>query len=119
MEDEEPLRKTVGAMLSALGYECVATADGNQAMSAFIEASQSVHPFRAVILDLTVPGGMGGVETVQAIRRIDTKIPVFVSSGYAEDAAIADPSAYGFTDSLCKPFRTSELAALLDRNLAG
>lgn len=117
MEDEPFLRDTVGAMLSTLGYECVGTADGAQAIDALVAASQSERPFRAAILDLTIPGGMGGIETIQAIRRIDAHIPVFVSSGYADDAAIADPRAYGFTDSIRKPFRTSELAELLARNL--
>jgi PAS domain S-box-containing protein len=117
MEDEQFLRDTVSIMLSTLGYECVCTAEGSEAINSFVAASQTGRPFHAVILDLTIPGGMGGIDTVKAIRRMDSEIPVFVFSGYAGDAAISNPGSYGFTDSLRKPFRTSDLADLLNRHL--
>ena len=70
-------------------------------------------PYLAVILDLTVPGGMGGQEAARIIRQRDPALPLFVSSGYAEDPVIAEPGRYGFTGSLRKPFSVAELAKLL------
>jgi DNA-binding NtrC family response regulator len=70
-----------------------------------------------VIADLTIPGGMGGVEMVDKFRKTDVTTPVFVTSGYANDSAMAHPEKYGFTASLRKPCTMSELAALLETHL--
>jgi CheY-like chemotaxis protein len=67
-----------------------------------------------MIFDLTVPGGMGGKEAVAEIRKLNSDIPVFVASGYAEDPIMKNPSEYGFTASICKPFRKSELSEMLN-----
>jgi CheY-like chemotaxis protein len=72
---------------------------------------------RAIILDLTVPGGMGGKATVREIRKVNSVIPVFVASGYSEDAAIANPEEFGFTAGLEKPFSISELAQMFEKHL--
>jgi two-component system cell cycle sensor histidine kinase/response regulator CckA len=72
----------------------------------------------AMILDLTIPGGMGGKETIGKIRDLDKNIPVFVASGYADDPVMASPIEFGFTASICKPFRKTELAGLLEKNIA-
>lgn len=68
-----------------------------------------------MIFDLTIPGGMGGLEAQAAIHRISPATPVFVSSGYSEDPVMAEPEKHGFTASISKPFRRNELAAMLNR----
>ena len=70
-----------------------------------------------MILDLTIPGGMGGKEAIGMIRKCNSTIPVFVASGYNEDPVLAEPELYGFTASIRKPFLVSELAELFEKNL--
>ena len=70
-----------------------------------------------MLFDLTIPGGKGGKETIGEVRKIDRDLPVFVTSGYAEDLIMANPKKYGFTASINKPFRKMELAELLHRHL--
>jgi CheY-like chemotaxis protein len=75
--------------------------------------SAAGEPFNAVILDLTVSGGMGGLETLAAIRKLDASIPVFLASGYAGGPVISDPDTLGFSGGIGKPFTLAELAGLL------
>ena len=118
MDDEEIVRQTISAMLTRLGYRCIATRNGQEALQAFVKSQEEGDPFRAIILDLTVPGGMGGQETALEIRARDVDIPIFVASGYAEDAVISNPRKFGFTDSISKPFDLPDLSTLLARNLS-
>ncbi len=119
MDDDAQLRSILCKMLTLLGYAPIAVPDGPTAVDAFREARQQGRAFRAVFLDLTVPGGMGGSETAKLLREIDVATPIFVASGYAEASAVASPQQFGFADSLAKPFRLAELANLLARNLKG
>lgn len=113
VDDEESLRETVAAMLKAMGYAVVVAQDGTEALHLFTEAHRSSTPFKLIILDLTIPGGMGGYETIQAIRPIDRDVAVIVASGYADDPVMADPIRYGFTAKIVKPFKRGELSDLL------
>ena len=70
-----------------------------------------------MIFDLTIPGGMGGMETIGRLRKADTQVPVFVASGYADDPVMVNPEKYGFTGSIPKPFVLAELSELLSRHL--
>lgn len=117
MDDEPLIRDVTASMLKVLGYSTVATKDGEEALAILKEETAANRFFTAIILDLTVPGGMGGKETAAAVRKTNTDIPIFVSSGYAEDPVMADPGKYGFTDCIRKPFRKSELMAVLDKHL--
>jgi CheY-like chemotaxis protein len=83
----------------------------------FGDEARAGRSFVAVILDLTMPGSLGGVEVLAQIRQVEPSIPVFVASGYADDPVMASPRSYGFTDSISKPFRRQELAELFDRHL--
>lgn len=112
MDDEDFLREILGNMLSLLGFAPVCVANGEDAVSAVRAATQG-DSFVAAILDLTIPGGMGGQETAQAIHAINPQIPVFVSSGYSEDPVIANPTAFGFVASIIKPFRKNQLCEIL------
>lgn len=117
MDDEEMVRDTIGAMLQYHGYDVVLAADGSEALRLFDESRQHEMPFAAMILDLTIPGGKGGKETIVEIRKKDPDIPVFVSSGYADDAIVSRPREYGFTDSIAKPFTRKALIEILCKYL--
>jgi two-component system, cell cycle sensor histidine kinase and response regulator CckA len=113
VDDEEVIRVTIRKMLELLGYSVVCKKDGREAIDHFISATNAGHVFAAMIFDLTIPGGMGGLEAIAEIRKLDGKIPVFVASGYADDSVMRNPEEYGFTSSLCKPFTIAELSEML------
>jgi PAS domain S-box-containing protein len=117
MDDEDVMRETIGTMLETLGYSVDCRNDGKAAIDSFIEEYDAKRTVSAMILDLTVPGGMGGKDVVREIRKLDPNIPVFVASGYAEDPVMKNPTEYGFTASICKPFRRSELAEMLEKHM--
>jgi PAS domain S-box-containing protein len=117
MDDEEMLRDTIGAVLRNQGYQAVAAADGAEALRLFDAGLGRGEEFAAVILDLTVPGGLGGKEVIAESRKRNPGLPIFVSSGYAEDPILSRPRDFGFTDSLKKPFTSQSLLALLARYL--
>lgn len=116
MDDEESIRKAVGHMLNTLGYTVIVTQNGLEAIEKFKAELQNGRPVAAAILDLTVPGGMGGLETIIKIRELSPDLPVFVSSGYADSPVMAKPKQFGFTDSICKPFRMVDMSKMLQRN---
>ncbi len=116
VDDEDIILKTVKAMLESMKYSVVCESEGSAALKLY-KNDLNCSPFSAIIVDLTIPAGMGGKELVKEIRKTDTEIPVFVSSGYAEDPIMADPGKYGFTGSLSKPFRKSDLMELLNKHI--
>ncbi len=117
MDDDEMLQKTLFDMLDDMGFSTTITSEGESALKEFNLSRERNTPFKAIILDLTIRGGMGGKDTIAEIRKIDKDIPVFVVSGYSEDDAIANPGKYGFTDSMKKPFTIGKLTELLVKHL--
>ncbi len=117
MDDEGPIRELLSKMLQSFGYSVVAKENGGETIEAFLEGKRNNNPFKAVILDLTIPGEMGGKEVAEEIRQIDKEVPLFVASGYAVDPIIARPGEYGFTASISKPFKIAELMEMLEKNL--
>lgn len=117
MDDEELIIDTTTSILKSFVYSVVGTENGNEAIDCFRNGHDNGRTIVALILDLTVPGNLGGKETVKRIRNIDGKIPVFVASGYADDPVVANPSEYGFAASICKPLKKSELATMLNQYL--
>jgi PAS domain S-box-containing protein len=115
MDDEELIRDTLKAMLNMLGYAAISTRTGSEAIGVFMAEKEAGRTFSAMIFDLTIPGGIGGMEAISEIRKIDRTIPVFVASGYADDPVMSNPLVYGFTASISKPFRKSELGEMLGR----
>jgi len=113
MDDEPDIREIYQDILEFLEFQCVATENGEQAVEIFEETRRLGNPFSAVVLDLTVPGGMGGRETVQHLRRIDPEVPVIAASGYSSDPVIADFQRYGFSAALSKPFGIDALLKVL------
>jgi|GEM_PF-4352955 len=114
MDDEQTIRDTVGEMLSNFGYDVVKIKSGNEVVQFFKEEFDAGRKIAGMIFDLTIPGAMGGKEAIMEIRNICKNTPVFVSSGYADDPVMSQPEESGFTASLVKPFKTSELIQLLN-----
>lgn len=113
MDDEEIIRTVVGRMLRSLGYEVAFAENGDQATIKYAAAMNSDFPFDAVILDLTVRGGMGGREAISRLRAIDPHIRAVVSSGYSEGSILSDYSRYGFKAVLPKPYNIETLGKTL------
>lgn len=119
MDDEKVIREAIRNMLETMGYSVVCKNDGKEVLDFFIKETKANHVISAILLDLTVAGGLGGKETVAEIRKsiAGATIPVFVASGYTDDPIMRNPADYGFTASICKPFTMAELSEMLNRNL--
>jgi PAS domain S-box-containing protein len=115
MDDEEVMQETFRAILEMLGYTVECRKNGKEAIDFVFSEMKANREIAGMVFDLTVPGGMGGIEAIGEIRKMGLKTPVFVTSGYAEDPIMANPSSYGFTASICKPFRKSELSEMLNK----
>jgi PAS domain S-box-containing protein len=118
MEDEDVVRDVASDILASLGYEVAVAAEGGEAVELYRRGSESGRPFDAVIMDLTVRGGMGGKEAVRKVLEINPAARVIVSSGYSEDPVMADFRKYGFSGVAVKPYKIDELGAALHRVLA-
>jgi CheY-like chemotaxis protein len=115
MDDEEFIREIIGEILQHLGYDVECSRDGQEAVERFRAAREGGTPFDAVILDLTVPGGMGGKEAAARILEIDPSALLVVSSGYSHDPVVANFRQYGFSGVVSKPFDVDGLGRELER----
>jgi PAS domain S-box-containing protein len=109
MDDEEAIRGMARIFMDRLGFECETAADGAEAVRKYQEAAQAGRRFEAVVMDLTVPGGMGGREAMEHLRRFDPAVRVIVSSGYSRDPVMANHRAHGFLAVLPKPYGLEQL----------
>jgi CheY-like chemotaxis protein len=115
MDDEELIREIATHILGFMGYEVDSCADGREAVERFRAERENNMPFAAVILDLTIPGGMGGKEAAARILEIDPDAVLIVSSGYSSDPILANFRQYGFSGVVPKPFDAEGLANELKR----
>jgi PAS domain S-box-containing protein len=118
MDDEEIIRKMLTNMLGMAGYIVEVSADGVEALEKYQQAKKARDPFNAVIMDLTIPGGMGGKEAVKKLLEIDPEATVIVSSGYATDPIMSDYKKYGFKAVIAKPYSVKQLRDLLSKLLS-
>jgi len=119
MDDEEMVRDLAGAALAALGYETVLAGDGGEAVDLYEKALKAGKPFDVVIMDLTIPGGIGGKEAIQLLRKIDPQVKAVVSSGYAQDPIMANYADYGFSAVLAKPYSIKYLGETMQAIISG
>jgi len=117
MDDEQGIREIVSAMLSRIGYSVFSVKDGDEAVREYKKAFDDNNPYDVVILDLTIPGGKGGHETLEDLFLIDPKVKAVVSSGYSNDPVMFEYDKYGFSGCVAKPFKTSELNEVLSKIL--
>ena len=117
MDDEEALCKLLSRMLKRLGYEVECAGDGAEAIVLFENAQTSGRSFDAVLLDLTVPGGTGGMDVVARLREIDPSAKLIVSSGYSDAPVMSEFRKYGFDDMIPKPWTPALISEILKRVL--
>ncbi|HEX4638396.1 MAG TPA: response regulator [Chthoniobacterales bacterium] len=115
MDDEAAIRDLTAELLGTLGYEVTAVPDGASALQTYEHAMRAGENFRAVILDATIRGGMGGIATIERLRGMDPNVTAIICSGYSDEAALAEFLSYGFRAALPKPFTRHELANVLQR----
>lgn len=118
MDDEAILRDFIEELLRMLGYDVRGTADGVEAIEAYQQARQDGNPFDCVLMDLTIPGGMGGKEAIKRLLELDPEVKAIVSSGYCDDPVMANYRKHGFKGVVAKPYDAEGLSAVLHQVLA-
>jgi PAS domain S-box-containing protein len=113
MDDDEAVRCAAAELLETIGYEVDTAADGAEAVTLYVKAMEKGHPYAAVVLDLTVPEGVGGRETMTRLLDIDPSVKAIVSSGYSTDPVMANYREHGFSGVAVKPYRLADLARTL------
>lgn len=117
MDDEQMIRDIARMILTELGYTVECAANGSEALKLYLKRKEAGSPFDVVILDLTVPGGPGGLETINRLMEIDPDVKAVVCSGYSDSPVLANYRDYGFRGVLCKPFQLEELSGIMQQLL--
>ncbi len=117
MDDDPVIRDVLSQILVMMGYSVESSSDGKETLAKFESVDANQEQFKALIVDLTVPGGTGGLEVVKQIRKTNSDIPVFVMSGYSDELNISEILKYGFSGRISKPFTVDELSSLLNSRL--
>lgn len=113
MDDEKMVTDVASRILNHMGYDVDTAPDGQTAIELYRTAMDTEKPYDVVIFDLTIPGGMGGLEAIQKLIKIDPQVKAIVSSGYSTDPVMSDFRRYGFSEVLPKPFTISSLGSVL------
>ena len=115
MDDEQIILDVTGEILKFLKYDVMSARDGLAAIALYKKEKAAGSPFDIVILDLSVPNGLGGKETIEQLRNFDPAVKAVVSSGYTNDPVVQDFSHYGFSERLTKPYNINEMKNLLEK----
>ncbi len=113
MDDDEDVRDSVGEALRLFGYQVAFASDGEETIDLYKKEKDSGSGFDAVIMDLTIPGGMGGAEAVKKLRKINPTLKALVSSGYSNSPVMSDYGKYGFSGVILKPYKIEDLSRVL------
>ncbi|WP_084031820.1 hybrid sensor histidine kinase/response regulator [Desulfonatronum lacustre] len=119
MDDDDMIRESMGEILEDIGYTVTLVRDGREALEALHQAREDNQVFDVAIMDLTIPGGMGGAEAVGRLKAVDPLLKAVVSSGYSTAPAMAHYREYGFDAVVAKPYTVNELRSVLARLLSG
>ncbi len=114
MDDEVSILELTGRMLGSQGYEVELTSDGNLAVARYRAAKEAGRPFDAVILDLTVPAGMGGFDAFKAMQAFDPGVKAILSSGYSHEPVVLNYKKYGIAGVAPKPYKVKELVGAVE-----
>jgi signal transduction histidine kinase/ActR/RegA family two-component response regulator len=117
MDDEESIRELLLRGLERAGYTAEAASNGAEALAMYHKTIDSGKPYDAVVLDLTIPGGMGGLETIKELQKLNPHVIAIASSGYSDDPIMASYKQYGFSGILVKPYTISVLLSTLGKAL--
>ena len=115
LDDEDFVRDVATELLKTMGYSVDTAASGGEAIEKYRAARGSPSAYKLCILDLTIPGGMGGKDVVQVLLSLDPSVTAIAASGYSQDPVMTDPQAFGFKDKIRKPFTKEELGEVLER----
>lgn len=115
MDDDDMIRMVGEELLGSFGFEVVSASEGESAVELFRKEIDSGGSFKFVILDLTIKGGAGGLETFSEMQKIDPRVTGIVSSGYSHDPVMSNFKDYGFTAVLKKPYNFDELREIVTR----
>jgi CheY-like chemotaxis protein len=117
MDDEAMVRDLLNKLLRKLGYEAELVQDGTEALEHYQKAKEAGQPFDLVIMDLTIPGGMGGKEAIKKLLELNPEAKAIVSSGYSYDPVMANWTEYGFKGVISKPYDLATLEQALGKVL--
>jgi CheY-like chemotaxis protein len=118
MDDDEMIIEILTEMLEHVGYEVLSSRHGKEAIEIFRNEQECGRPIDLTLMDLTIPGKMGGKKAVQKLLELDSEAKVIVSSGYSNDPVLEDYKRYGFCDIVAKPFKMDELTSVVTKVLA-
>jgi CheY-like chemotaxis protein len=114
MDDEQIILDVTLEVLTFLGYDVMFANDGLAAIELYKREKAAGVPFDVVILDLSIPDGMGGKETIARLKEFDPGVRAIVSSGYGNDPVVTDYTRYGFSGKLSKPYKINDMKAILE-----
>jgi CheY-like chemotaxis protein len=115
MDDEQIILDVTHEVLKFLGYDVMFAKEGASALALYKSEKEAGTPFDVVILDLSVPEGMGGKETIENLKLLDPGVKAIVSSGYTNDPVVEDFSRYGFSGKLSKPYKINDMKTILEQ----
>jgi len=115
MDDEKVVREICGEMLLTIGYAVDYAVNGQEVLEKYQQAMRAEKPFDLVIMDLTIPGGMGGKEAIRKLLEIDPQAKAIVSSGYSHDDVMANYQDYGFQGVAAKPYLLNDLNEVIKK----
>jgi DNA-binding NtrC family response regulator len=115
MDDEKMILDVTCEILAFLNYEVISAKDGQTAIDLYKKEKAAGVPFDLVILDLSVPTGLGGKETIEQLKIADPAVKAVVSSGYTNDPVVENFSNYGFCEKLTKPYNINEIKNILEK----
>jgi nitrogen-specific signal transduction histidine kinase/ActR/RegA family two-component response regulator len=118
IDDEDMMLEVIPSILEDLGYYATAAKDGTDGCEAYVRAIAEGEPFAAVLLDATIPDGLGGEEALKRLLKVDPLAKVILFSGYADSDLMTKAEELGFKGRLAKPFTATELADALHRALS-
>jgi PAS domain S-box-containing protein len=119
VDDDDLVRNIAGDLLSYLGYKVAFAEGGSEAIELYVKAINAGQPFDALLMDITIPGGMGGCEAIKKLLEIDPHVRAVVSSGYSNDPIMADHKTYGFCGVVAKPYIMDELGTAIEEAIKG